>query len=92
MSQKTLLNYSHSQLKAAITRLLRNRRANGGRGSIKRSRLQPELAKAEKCAAVLGNPRKAVEANLNKAIAALRSEKSPRIEKNRGDEMIRLVK
>lgn len=87
---KTLLSLKHDDLKSAIVRLLRQRKNAGGRGSIKRSILQKELTKFLEHAAVLGNARDSVETNLNKAIAALRREAEPRLDKDRGDEMIRL--
>jgi hypothetical protein len=87
-----LLNLNHDELKGAVVKLLRLRLKNGGRPSIKRSVLQKELTKVLQLEAVLGNPRKSVETNLSRAIAALRLEKPPRLAKDRGDEMVRLVK
>ena len=89
---KSLLSLRHDDLKEAIIRLLKGRIKAGGRGSIKRSILQRELTRSEGLEAVLGNARTSVEANLNKAIAALRREHSARLERDRGDDMIRLAK
>lgn len=89
---RNLLSLRHEGLKEAIVRLLRNRLNAGGRGSIKRSILQRELTKSEGVDPVLGNARESVETNLNKAIAALRREQAPRLDKDRGDEMVRLVR
>lgn len=87
---KTLLSLKHDDLKSAIVRLLRYRKNGGGRGSIKRSILQKELTRFLEYNAVLGNARDSVETNLNRAIAALRRESEPRLDKDRGDEMVRL--
>lgn len=87
---KTLLSLKHDDLKGAIVRLLRNRKNGGGRGSIRRSILQRELARFLEYSAVLGNARDSVETNLNKAIAALRREAKPRLDKDRGDDIVRL--
>ena len=89
---RTLLSLKHEDLKDAIVRLLKHRVREGGRGSIKRSILQRELTKFLSLEPVLGNARQSVEANLNKAIAALRREQAPRLDKDRGDEMVRLAK
>lgn len=89
---RNLLSLRHEDLKEAIVRLLRNRLRAGGRGSIKRSILQRELARSEGLDAVRGNARNSVESNINKAIAALRREQTPRIEKDREDHIVRLVK
>lgn len=89
---RNLLSLRHDDLKEAIVRMLRNRLKAGGRGSIKRSILQRELTKSEALDAVLGNPRASVESNLNKAIAALRREHPPRLDKDREDDMVRLAK
>jgi hypothetical protein len=88
----TLLNLTHASLKAGIVRLLKSRVRNGGRGSIKRSVLQKELTRELKLDADLGNPRKSVEAGLSRAIAALRQERPPHLQKDKGDYMIRLTK
>lgn len=91
-NSRNLLSLRHEDLKEAIVRLLRNRLKAGGRGSIKRSVLQRELARSEGLDSVLGNARNSVESNINKAIAALRREQTPRIEKDRRDQIVRLVK
>lgn len=91
-SNRSLLSLRHDELKNGIIRLLKHRVREGGRGSIKRSILQRELTKFLTMDAVLGNARQSVEANLNKAIAAVRREQKPRLDKDRGDEMVRLSK
>ena len=88
----TLLNLTHEARKAGIIRLLKSRVRNGGRGSIKRSVLQKELTRELQLEAELGNPRKSVEATLGRAIAAQRQEQPPRLQKAKGDDMIRLAK
>ena len=88
----TLLNLTHDALKAGIIRLLKSRVRNGGRGSIKRSVLQKELTRELQLNAALGSPRKSIEANLSRAIAALRLERPPRLQKDKGDDIIRLTK
>ena len=88
----TLLNLTHEARKAGIVRLLKSRVRNGGRGSIKRSVLQKELTRELQLDAALGNPRKSVEAALSRAIAALRQEQPPRLQKDKGDDLIRLTK
>lgn len=90
--ERSLLSFRHEDLKAAIVRLLRNRQKNGGRGSIKRTILQRELTRAERLEAVLGNARGSIEKNLTAAIAALRREQQPRLDKDRNDGMVRLAK
>lgn len=87
----TLLNLKHDALKTGIIRLLRGRRKAGGRGSIKRSVLQRELTRELGLQAELGNKRKSVETNLSRAIAALRLERPPRLQKDKGDDLIRLA-
>lgn len=89
---RNLLSLLHEDLKEAIVRLLKNRLKAGGRGSIKRSILQRELTRSEGLDPILGNARLSVEANLNKAIAALRREQPPRLDKDREDDMVRLAK
>lgn len=89
---RNLLSLRHEDLKEAVVRLLRKRLKAGGRGSIKRSILQRELTRSEGLDAVLGNARTSVETNLNKAIAALRREQPPRLDKEREDDMVRLAK
>jgi hypothetical protein len=89
---RTLLSLNHDELKDSIVRLLKHRVKEGGRGSIKRSVLQQRLTKFLSLDAVLGNARKKVDASLNRAIAALRLEKAPRLDKDRGDDMVRLAK
>lgn len=90
--RRTLLSLKHDELKDGIVRLLKHRVREGGRGSIKRSILQRELTKFLSLEPVLGNARQSVEANLNKAIAAVRREQAPRLDKDRADEMVRLSK
>lgn len=92
INQKTLLSLKHDDLKSAIVRLLRDRKNSGGRGSIKRSVLQKELTRFLEITAVLGNARDSVEANLNKAISALRRETNPKLDRDRADDMVRLSK
>jgi hypothetical protein len=87
----TLLNLKHDALKNGIIRLLRGRRHAGGRGSIKRSVLQKELTRELRLQAELGNKRRSVETNLSRAIAALRLERPPRLQKDKGDDLIRLA-
>jgi hypothetical protein len=89
---RTLLSLRHEDLKEAIVGLLKGRLRAGGRGSIKRSILQRELTRSEGLDAVLGNARTSVETNLNKAIAALRREQPPRLDRDREDEMVRLAR
>ena len=91
-SVRTLLNLKHDELKTVIIRLLRSRVNAGGRGSIKRSVLQRELTRLVGCGAVLGNARGSVEANLTRAISALRREDPPRLQRDKGDDMVRLSK
>lgn len=88
---RNLLSLRHDDVKEAIVRLLKNRLRAGGRGSIKRSILQRELTRSESLDAVLGNARTSVDTNLNKAVAALRREQKPRLDKDRGDDLIRLA-
>jgi len=87
-----LLNLTHEARKAGFIRLLKSRVGNGGRGSIKRSVLQKELTRELQLDAALGNPRKSVEAALGRAIAALRQERPPRLQKDKSDDLIRLTK
>lgn len=87
---RSLLSLQHEDMKDAIVRLLKRRVANGGRGSIKRTVLQSALTKSENLDAVLGNARQAVETKINTAIKALRQEKTPRLDKDRKDGMVRL--
>lgn len=89
---RTLLSFKHDELKDSIVRLLKHRVKEGGRGSIKRSILQRALTKFLSLEPVLGNARQSVEANLNKAVAAVRREQSPRLDKDRSDGMVRLAK
>ncbi len=88
----SLLSLKHVKLKTAIVRFLRTRLKKGGRGSIKRSVLQRELTRALGHEAVLGNARREVEAKLNRAIGALRREQPPRLQADKGDDLIRLAK
>lgn len=92
ITQKTLLSLKHEDLKSAIISLLRDRKNSGGRGSIKRSVLQKELTRFLELAAVLGNARDSGEANLNKAISALRRETNPKLDRDRADDLVRLAK
>lgn len=90
--KRTLLSLKHEELKDGVARLLKHRVKEGGRGSIKRIILQRELTKFLSLDPVLGNARQSVEANLNKAIAAVRREQAPSLDKDRGDGMVRLAK
>jgi len=87
----SLLTYSHVRYKAAIMRLLKTRVKNGGRGSIPIHRLQVELARQENLEPVLGNSRGMVDTAINTAIRALRLERPPRLEPDKGDGRIKLT-
>ncbi len=90
--RRILLSLKHDELKDNIVRLLKYRVRQGGRGSITRRILQRQLTKFLSIDLVLGNARQSVEANPNKAVAAVRRDQAPRSDEDRGDEVVRLSK